>query len=184
MGRRECDVESEESIAAFMSKIGHNLNTPLHLVNATGVSVSAMIHKAYLLDINRMLRVNLVSNILLLKHARELYKEHGGTFTMISSIAASDGPIGTAAYAASKAGLRGLMKVASKEFARLHTRVNMIECGYLNTGMISQVNVADIIPRIPLGCLGNPADVAQACRFLIQCSWVTGCNLELNGGMA
>src|SRR5229473_6141272 len=97
IGRKDCNVESEESIAEFVTRIRQTLDTsPLHIINATGVSVSAMIHKADLLDINRMLRVNLVSNILLLKHARELYKAHGGTFTMIGSIAASNGPVGTA----------------------------------------------------------------------------------------
>jgi len=181
LGRKHCDVESEESIARFFAA-GFEFDGPLHIINATGVSVSAMIHKAYLLDINRMLRVNLVSNILLLKHARELYKAHGGTFTMLGSIAASHGPAGTASYAASKAALQGLVKVASKEFARINTRVNLIELGYTMHGMIAQVRLPMEIP-IPLGRLGNALDLAHACKFLIDCEYVTGAIVKVNGGL-
>lgn len=185
VGRKECELESEESIQGFLSKVGQNNNSPLHIVNATGVSVSAMIHKSEILDINRMLRINLVANMLLLKHARELYKKHGGSFTVISSITAKTGPAGTGAYTASKAGLEGLVIVAAKEMARVGARVNLIELGYCDVGMISQVsNVDDLILTIPLGRLGRATDVAEACRFLIQCEYITGATIKLNGGLA
>ena len=187
IGRNRCDVESEQSIEKFSEAVatGMVFQGPLHVVNATGVSISAMIHKASLIDINRMLRVNLVANILLLKHLRETFKNRRGTFTMISSIAASDGPIGTAGYAASKAALNGLVKVAGREFARLHTRVNLIELGFCNVGMISQIQDLDgVQARIPLDRLGCATDVAEACRFLIECDWMTGATVKLNGGMA
>jgi len=143
-----------------------------------------MIHKTEVGDIGRMLRVNLVSNILMLKHARELYKQHGGTFTMIGSVTAETGPIGTAAYSASKAALNGLCKVAAKEFARLETRVNVIELGYTLTGMITQVpDFMKLRERIPLNRLGHPLDVANACNFLIDCEYVTGAIVKVNGGL-
>jgi NAD(P)-dependent dehydrogenase (short-subunit alcohol dehydrogenase family) len=187
IGRKHCDVESEESIERFAVGVttGMVFQGPLHVINATGISVSAMIHKASLIDLNRMLRVNLVANILLLKHFREIFKNRRGTFTMLSSIAATDGPVGTAGYASSKAALGGLVKVAAREFARLNTRVNLVELGYTNMGMISQVQDVDAIQsRIPLYRLGCATDVAQACKFLIDCDWITGASVKLNGGMA
>lgn len=184
LGRKHCDVESEESIQRFFAS-GFVIQGPLHIINATGVSVSAMIHKTELGDVGRMLRVNLISNILMLKHARELYKAHGGTFTMVGSISASDGSVGTGAYAASKAALSGLAKVASKEFARFEVRVNVIELGYTLMGMISQVpDFMKLREHIPLARFGHPTDVAEACRFLIECTWITGATIKLNGGMA
>ncbi len=180
IGRQHCDVESEASIKLFFETI--LCYGPLHVINATGVSISAMIHKTEVGDIGRMLRVNLVSNILMLKHARELYKKHGGTFTMIGSIAASHGPAGTAVYAASKAALQGLVKVASKEFARINTRVNVIELGYTMHGMIGQVRLPMEIP-IQLGRLGNSRDLAHACKFLIDCEYMTGAIVKVNGGL-
>ncbi len=183
IGRKHCDVESEASIESFCKTI--TCDGPLHIINATGVSISAMIHKTEVGDMSRMIRVNLCSNILLLKHARELYKQHGGTFTMLGSIAGSDGPVGTAVYAASKAALSGQARVASKEFARLNTRVNVVELGYMLAGMAEQV--ADQLPaireKIPLLRFGHPQSLAQVCQFLIDCDYVTGATIKVTGGL-
>jgi 3-oxoacyl-[acyl-carrier protein] reductase len=184
IGRRHCDVESEASIRLFFETIV--CDGPLHVINATGVSISGMIHKTEVSDINRMLRVNLVSNILMLKYAREIYKAHGGTFTMFSSVTASDGPAGTAVYSASKAALNGLTRVASKEFAGWGTRVNCLELGYFNRGMISQLpgqHLQTIVDKIPLQDLGTVGALAEACRFLIECEYLTGATVKVNGGL-
>jgi len=185
IGRRHCDVESEASIRLLFESIV--CDGPLHIINATGVSISAMIHKTEALDFAKMLRVNLISNVFMLKHARPIYKAHGGTFTMLSSICASDGPIGTGGYAATKAALVGLMRVASKEFAVLGTRINCLELGYFNRGMIEQIpgqHLQTIVDNIPLQDLGTVGALAEACRYVIDCEYVTGANLKLNGGMA
>jgi 3-oxoacyl-[acyl-carrier protein] reductase len=186
LGRKHCDVELESSIERFFAA-GFEFSGPLHIINATGVSVSAMIHKTEVGDIGRMIRVNLVSNILMLKHARELYKKHGGTFTMLGSYAAVDGPVGTAVYAASKAALSGLTRVASKEFAAFEARVNCLELGYFNYGMIEQVSLDQrqrLVDRmIPWKGFGTAAAVAEACRFLIECDYVTGATIKVNGGL-
>ena len=183
VGRIHCDLKSEESISRYMSQIG-KYDGLLHIINVTGISISSMVHKADQFDIMKTLRVNLVSNILLLKHARELYKKSGGTFTMVSSVVASNGPVGTSVYAASKSALNGFCQVAAKEFARLNTRINVIELGYCNTGMISQIaDQQELIARISLGRLGTASDLAEACRFVIQCGYVTGSVIKVTGGL-
>ncbi len=184
IGRKHCNVESEESIEGLFSTI--HFDSPLHIINATGVSISAMIHKAEVADIGRMLRVNLVSNILLLKHARAIYKERGGTFTMLSSTTAEDGPVGTAVYAASKAALSGLAQVAAKEFAALNVRVNCLSLGYFNRGMIDQVPqtlMQRLVEQIPWHDLGTVKALSEACRFLIDCDYVTGATIKVTGGL-
>jgi NAD(P)-dependent dehydrogenase (short-subunit alcohol dehydrogenase family) len=184
IGRTNCNVESEDSIAAFLKLL--SVANPLHIINATGFSVSAVIHKTDVADIHKIFRVNVTANILLLKHARELYKVHGGTFTMLSSVTASDGPVGTAAYAASKAALHGLVRVAAKEFAMFKTRVNCLELGYFNRGMISEVpstRLQNLIEGIPLEDLGTVNALAHACKFLIDCEYVTGAIVKVNGGL-
>ena len=193
VGRDQCDVESEESIERFCSKMAEIFTAPmgnfasyLHIINATGVSISSMIHKTDVADISKVFRVNVAANILLLKHARELYRKHSGTFTMFSSVTASDGPIGTAAYAASKAALHGLTRVAAKEFANLDTRVNCLELGYFNRGMIAEVpsdHLADLAEEIPLHDLGTVDALAHACKFLIDCEYMTGAIVKVNGGL-
>lgn len=189
VGRQDCDVQKEKSVQNWTDSINQRASVwvaPFHVINLTGVSHSAMIHKGEVIDWCSMLSVNVIGNALLLKYLRPLFKGRpGSTFTMVGSVTTKLGPAGTGVYTASKAALEGLCKVAAKEFATWG-RVNLLELGYCEAGMIKQIpnsSVDAMETMIPLERLGNAKDLATAWEFVRNCSYLTGSTIAINGGI-
>lgn len=159
------------------------------LINNAGVSKSAMSWKMEFSDWKETMAINLDAPFLLSKAIiPSMRANNSGRIINISSVVAQTGAIGTAAYAASKAGLLGLTKTLSKELAPNGITVNSLALGYFNTGMIEDVPEdlqEAIIASIPLGKLGDPKTVCKTIEWLIsdESSYVTGQVLNLNGGM-
>jgi 3-oxoacyl-[acyl-carrier protein] reductase len=110
----------------------------------------------------------------------------GGSIVALSSIA-QRGSDSFAHYAASKAGLLGLIRSAAIEFAP-HCRVNALSPGPIDSPMVQPLierRGPEIIAQTPLRRLGTPLDVAQAVAFLVSdwSSYITGENLQVNGGL-
>ncbi len=118
--------------------------------------------------------------------ARMAKNRPGSSIVILSSVVAEIGVPGTIAYAASKSGIKGLVRTAAKEFSRLDATVNAIELGYFDRGMIEQVpreNLEKILEEIPLKRLGTISELFQSCDYLLRCRYMTGSLLKLNGGL-
>jgi len=105
----------------------------------------------------------------------------------ISSINGLKGQYGQANYAAAKAGMHGFTISLARENAGFGITVNTISPGYVATDMVMAVPDevrAKIIADIPTGRLGKPEEIAYAVAFLVneEASWITGSNLDINGG--
>jgi 3-oxoacyl-[acyl-carrier protein] reductase len=92
-------------------------------------------------------------------------------------------------YAASKAGMIGFSKALAQEVASRGVTVNCVAPGFIASPMtdaLTEAQKAQILARIPLGRLGDGADVAAACVYLASeaGAYVTGQTLHVNGGMA
>ena len=159
------------------------------LINNAGISRSAMSWKTELDAWNETLSVNLTAPFLTSKAVVPGMRERKyGRIINISSVVAQAGAIGTAAYAASKAGLLGLTKTQSKELAGSGITVNALALGYFSTGMIGDVPSEmqeEIIKTIPLKKLGDPDTVCKTIEWLIsdESAYITGQVINLNGGM-
>jgi NAD(P)-dependent dehydrogenase (short-subunit alcohol dehydrogenase family) len=133
------------------------------------------------------LDTNLTGTFRLLRAFYNLARQHpGSSATVFSSVVAQMGVPGTAAYAASKSGLTGLVRTLSQEWGRSGLRVNGIHLGYYDKGMIQQVSREQqeaLVQRVPLGRLGNEDDLYEACLFCFQCQYLTGSMIHLNGGL-
>ncbi len=115
---------------------------------------------------------------------RECAKIRAASLTFFGSVVQEIGVKGTLEYSAAKAGLHGLVRTAAREFAPM--RVNCLDLGYMDRGMILKVParvLQDTIERIPLGRLGTPKDLAAAVRFCIDCEYLTGAIVKVNGGL-
>jgi NAD(P)-dependent dehydrogenase (short-subunit alcohol dehydrogenase family) len=93
-----------------------------------------------------------------------------------------------AAYASSKAALLSLTMTAAAEFGPSKVRVNAISAGLVNRPGLAESwpeGVQRYSSTAPLGRIGEPADIAEACLFLASdaASWITGVNLIVDGGM-
>ena len=95
---------------------------------------------------------------------------------------------GQANYAAAKAGVAGMTRALARELASRGITVNCVAPGFIETDMTSRLPEEQrkaLMGQIPLGQLGQPADVAHAVAYLAspQAGYVTGQELHVNGGM-
>jgi 3-oxoacyl-[acyl-carrier protein] reductase len=99
------------------------------------------------------------------------------------------GNAGQANYAASKAGMIGFSKALAQEVASRGITVNCVAPGFIESPMTDALTAdqaSRIMAGIPLGRLGQGADIAAACVYLSSeaGAYVTGQTLHVNGGMA
>ncbi|MGL4557067.1 MAG: SDR family oxidoreductase, partial [Afipia sp.] len=92
-------------------------------------------------------------------------------------------------YAASKAGLIGMMKSVGAEYARRNVTANCIAPGFIATPMTDVLNEKQreaVLGKVPAGRLGTPEDIAAAAVYLAsnEAAYVTGQTIHVNGGMA
>jgi NAD(P)-dependent dehydrogenase (short-subunit alcohol dehydrogenase family) len=113
-------------------------------------------------------------------------KQEWGRIINVSSIVGQMGVPGTAAYSASKGGILSLTRTLAAENAAKNITVNAIALGYLEIGMINVVppDRRELIREtIPMKRLGSPRNLELAIRFLIECDYITGAVIDINGGL-
>ena len=185
-GYHRVDLGQEEEVAALVSKLQPKLKQ-VTLVHCAGISLNAVTHKAKLADWRKVMEGNLDSAFLLVQKLIPTMREEGfGRIILISSIVPQIGVPGTAAYAASKAGLWGLMKTVAVENASKGVTCNCLNLGYFNAGMIEQVPKEvqeELARKIPARSLGELRNVLNAVDFLVGSEYVTGTGININGGL-
>ena len=119
---------------------------------------------------------------------RTMMKQRYGRIINITSVVGASGNPGQANYAAAKAGVAGMTRALARELGSRQITVNCIAPGFIATDMtaaLSQEQQNALQTQIPLGHLGQPADIAHAVVYLAspQAAYVTGQELHVNGGM-
>ncbi|MGI4796914.1 MAG: 3-oxoacyl-[acyl-carrier-protein] reductase [Janthinobacterium lividum] len=160
------------------------------LVNNAGLTKDGLAIRMKDEDWATVLDVDLAAPFRLARAAlRGMLKRRAGRIIGIGSVVGATGNPGQANYAAAKAGLVGMSKALAQEVGSRGITVNVIAPGFVETPMTDVLNDeqrARLIAGIPLGRMGDPADVAGATVFLAsdEAAWITGAVLHVNGGMA
>jgi 3-oxoacyl-[acyl-carrier protein] reductase len=160
------------------------------LVNNAGVTRDMLFARMSDEDWEAVLTVNLTAAFRLSRAVlRGMMRRRAGRIVSITSVVAVTGNAGQGNYAASKAGLVGMMKSVAWEYARRNVTANCIAPGLITSAMTDKLNDKQreaILTRIPTGKLGAPADIGAAAVYLAsdEAHYVTGQTLHVNGGMA
>ena len=141
-------------------------------------------------DFDDVIRVNLTATFRLARAATKLMmRKRFGRIIAITSVVGVTGNAGQGNYAASKAGLIGMMKSVGAEYARRNVTANCIAPGFIATPMTDVLNEKQreaVLGKVPAGRLGTPDDIAAAAVYLAsnEAAYVTGQTIHVNGGMA
>lgn len=155
------------------------------LINNAGITRDGLMMRMKDEDWNAVIDTNLSGVFYACRAAAKIMmKQRYGSIINITSISGIYGNPGQANYSASKAGVIGLTKAMSKEFASRGIRVNAVAPGFIATDMTEGLPVEQIQERIPLKRMGTPEDIAKAVTFLVTCGdYITGQVLQVDGGL-
>lgn len=180
------DMNDSNSITNFCGEIITSLRRPV-LIYLPGISPNNLVHKITEEDWIKTMTVNLTGAMIM---TRELLPRmvdlKFGRFIYISSILSRKAVPGTAAYSVTKAGLNAFSRVVAVENAKKGITANALALGYFDVGIIKAVPdeylKKNVLPTIPMGRLGDPSNIVEAIKYLIQADYMTGTTLDINGG--
>lgn len=192
------DITSEDDVRAALKTIIATYGKINVAVNCAGIATPGKILSKKgpmpLELFNKVLQVNLVGTLNVIRLAVEqmnnnVPNEEGekGVIVNTASIAACDGQIGQAAYAASKAAIAGMTLPIARECADYGIRIVSIAPGLFDTplmaGLPQQVK-DDMAKSVPFPRrLGKPAEFAKLVLHIIENTMFNGCTLRLDGAL-
>ncbi|WP_052484193.1 3-oxoacyl-[acyl-carrier-protein] reductase [Bacillus sp. OxB-1] len=183
----QSDVSKAEDVQEFIKEVKDRFGKIDILVNNAGITRDRTFRKLSQEEWNEVINVNLSS----VYHTTSAVINHMlaqkyGRIINISSIIGQAGGFGQTNYSAAKAGMLGFTKSLALETARNGITVNAICPGFIATEMVAAMpeNVLDsIVSKVPMQRLGKTEEVAEAVLFLAQADYITGQQINVNGGL-
>jgi 3alpha(or 20beta)-hydroxysteroid dehydrogenase len=161
------------------------------LVNNAGIAIRGTIEETSEEDWDRLMAINLKGVFLGTKYAiPAMRRAGGGSIINISSGAGiAPAPGTSAAYAATKGGVRLFSKATAVQHAKDNIRCNSVHPGPIDTPMVrgpqtDPARLEELTGRVPLGRLGTSEEIAYGVLYLAsdESSYVTGSELVIDGG--
>ena len=184
------DVADPAACDALVAAVKERFGRLDILVNNAGIARDGLLMTAKEEDFTKTLDTNLKGAYFCTKAAAKvMLRQKYGRIICLSSVVGLRGNPGQTAYAASKAGVIGLVKAAAKELAGRDITVNAVAPGFIETDMtavLPEKAKAAMLGTIPKGRPGSPEEVARAVAFFAgpECAYITGQVLCVDGGMA
>lgn len=185
----QVDVSNKEQVEKAIEETLVKYQKIDILVNNAGITRDALLMRMSDEDWERVLAVNLTSCFYTSRAVmRSFMKAKRGKVINVSSVVGIMGNAGQTNYAASKGALISFSKSLAKEVASRGITVNCIAPGYIDTSMTEKIPEAkreEAIGHIPLGRMGKPEDIANACLFLASpaADYITGQVIVVDGGL-
>lgn len=200
----ECDVTSDDAVAAAFAKAREAHGQERVLVNCAGVANAVKtvgrdretkeVKKYPLHQFELVIGINLIGTFRCIAHsaagmveAEPLEDGEKGVIINTASVAAEDGQIGQAAYSASKGGVLAMTLPIARDLMNEGVRVNTILPGVFKTPMVAMMpqNVQDALAaQVPFPKrLGQPAEYAKLAVFMVESAYLNAEHVRLDGGI-
>ena len=186
----DADLSDREAVEALVPAAEAAMGGLDILVNNAGVTRDNLFLRMKDEEWEAVLAVNLTAAFRLSRAAvRGMMRRRHGRIVSVGSVVGTTGNAGQGNYAASKAGLIGMTKALAAEVASRGVTANVVAPGFIESPMTDALNDKQregILGNVPMGRLGQGADVAAAVVYLAsdEAAYVTGQTLHVNGGMA
>ncbi len=183
------DITDEDAVQETTDRIEKEQGPVFGLVNNAGVTRDGLIMRMEKKDWDIVLNVNLTGAFLMCRaFSRGMLRQKEGSIVNISSVVALLGAPGQVNYVSTKAGLLGLTRALSREYAARNIRVNAVAPGFIETEMtrdLSEKVREDYASRVPMKRMGQPENISDAVHFLLDdvSSYITGVVLPVDGGL-
>lgn len=186
-----CDLSDAGAVDGLVPAAEAAAGAPVDiLVSNAGITRDNLLMRMSDAEWDQVIAVNLTTGFKLARAClKGMMRRRYGRIIAVTSVVGTTGNAGQANYAASKAGTVGLTKSLAMEAATRNVTANCIAPGFIETPMTDVLNdkqKSSILSAVPMGRLGQPADVAACAVFLAstEAAYVTGQTLHVNGGMA
>lgn len=190
------NVSKEKQVVALFEDVVRDFGAIHGLINNAGITRDHMLIKAdhqevrkkmSLAEWHAVIEVNQTGVFLCGREAAVQMVGLGipGLILNISSVSRA-GNMGQTNYSAAKAAVAAMTVTWAKELARHKIRCAAIAPGFTATEMVTSINqtVLDVITsKIPMGRLAEPEEIAQAALQLFENDYMTGCIIEVDGGL-
>src|SRR5262249_28984434 len=182
------DLGDVHEIPALVRKLRKEYGPIYGLVNNAAIGTAGTLALMSNSKIERLIRVNTLSPIVLTKYVvRHMMADGGGRVVNIASIVASNGYSGLSVYSATKASLIGFTRSLAREVGSMGVNVNAVAPGFLETTMTEAMDDERrqrVARRSALGRFAEVEDVAGAVEFLLgdRAKSITGTVLTVDAG--
>jgi 3-oxoacyl-[acyl-carrier protein] reductase len=182
------DLTELDGLANFVRRLKADLGPLYGLVNNAGIGTAGLLTNMSQADIERLIRLNTLSPILLTKYVvRQMMVAGEGRVVNMASIIAGTGYSGLSVYGATKASLVGFTRSLAREVGRVGVTVNAVAPGFVETELTSGLEAEDmgkIAGRSALRRLAEPQDVAAMVAFLMSegARNITGAVMTVDAG--
>lgn len=183
------NISDEESIKKGFAELMVHFPALDGVVNNAGITKDQLLLRMKAEDFDSVVQTNLRGTFLCTREAVKLMlKARKGSLVHITSVVGEMGNPGQANYCASKGGVEAMSKSVALEVASRSIRSNCVAPGFIATDMthaLTEDQKKAMMDRIPLGRIGDGADVAQAVCFLLSddSKYITGQTISVNGGL-
>ena len=183
------DVSEADECAHTLADIEKTYGPITVLINNAGITRDNLLMRMKEDEWDDIMNTNLKSVYRLSKLVcRNMMKARSGRIINLTSVVGFLGNAGQSNYAAAKAGIVGFSKSLARELGGRNINVNCVAPGFIDTEMtqsLAEEQKKTLINQVPLGRLGDVADIANTVLFLSSdlSKYITGSTIHVNGGM-
>ena len=185
----KADVSDFDAAKALVDAVKADFGGIYGLVNNAGITRDGLLLRMGEDAFDDVIATNLKGAFNMTRHVSAiLAKARRGRIINMASVAGLIGNAGQVNYSASKAGLIGMTKAAARELAARGITCNAIAPGLIRSDMTDAMSAEAreaLLTKVPLGRMGEAAEVAKLCVYLLSgaAAYITGQTFAIDGGL-